>query len=130
MGFGVFASPDAKKHRLQTRVPKLVRLSYTICYTYTVLLDIRVPNIVWHPYKTDPKRDPNLENYPYTATEFRDIGHFESSGFGIGGFGFVAFRRVLIIGFRVCVQGLGVAGFSLINKPTSLEAASEPRKHT
>ena len=23
------------------------------------------PNIVRHPYKKDPKRDPNLENYPY-----------------------------------------------------------------
>ena len=24
-----------------------------------------VPNILRHPYKKDPKRDPNFENYPY-----------------------------------------------------------------
>ena len=25
------------------------------------------PNIVRHPYNRDPKRDPNLENYPHSA---------------------------------------------------------------
>ena len=33
-----------------------------------VVLEMRVavwvPNIVRHPYKKDPKRDPNVENYP------------------------------------------------------------------
>ena len=34
-----------------------------------VVIEIRVPfwvpNIVRHPYKQDPKRDPKLENHPY-----------------------------------------------------------------
>ena len=29
-----------------------------------------VPNIVRHPYRKDPRRDPTLENYPHT---FRDV---------------------------------------------------------
>ena len=28
-------------------------------------LSLYVPNIVRHPYKKDPKRDPNLDNYPF-----------------------------------------------------------------
>ena len=38
-----------------------------------IVLEIRfpfwVPNIIRHPYKEDPKRDPNLENYPYGLSQ-------------------------------------------------------------
>ena len=35
----------------------------------------QVPKIVRHPSKKDPKRDPNLENYPYNnAPSFKEDG--------------------------------------------------------
>ena len=36
----------------------------------------QVPNIVGHPYNKDPKRDPNLENYPEDSVAMHTMGGY------------------------------------------------------